>query len=235
MSKPWEEHGDCPTFPAGRGSSFSLVCREPVTAGVCSLLLPSSAVCAWFGDLFARCFLFAFQHFVVHSPLFIPAASCHHGPPADVWRHADQSPGDSLTLFCRANGNGLMKLVKPIDPLANFSIFLLRACRCGISLAISNPVGRTQGQLVFNTHLNVKCVLCHQDADSNFPDEDGQDQVPVNAVAGFPLAALLRLVSSLAQHPCLGCPRSLHLEYSSPCCSLLLPERVCTRRYSRAR
>lgn len=176
------------TVPAGRGSSLSLVHREPVTTGLCSLLLPSSAACAWFGDLFARCFLFAFQHFVVESPLFIPAASCHRGPPANVWRRTDQSPGDSLTLFCRANS---MKLVKPINPLANFSVFLLLARRCGILLAVSNAVGRTRGQLVFNTRLNVKCVLCHQDADNNFPDERGQDQVPANAVVGSSLAALL--------------------------------------------
>lgn len=143
MSRPWEEHGDCPTVPAGRCSSFSIIHRALVTAGLCSPLLPSSAACAWFGHLFARCFLFAFQHLVVQSPLFIPAASCHHGPPANAWRHADQSPGDSLTLFCRANGNGSMKLVKPIDPLGNF---LLLVRQRGISLAISNTAGRLQGQ-----------------------------------------------------------------------------------------
>ncbi|XP_010114902.1 PREDICTED: cilia- and flagella-associated protein 20 [Chlamydotis macqueenii] len=36
-----------------------------------------------------------------------------------------KSPRDSLTHFSKANGNGSMKVVKPIDPLANFSIFLL--------------------------------------------------------------------------------------------------------------
>lgn len=191
MSRPWEERGDCPTVPAGRGSSFSLICREPVTVGVCSLLLPSSGACSWFGvgDLFSRCLLFAFQHFVVLSTLFIPAASCHHGPHPDMWRYTDWSPGDSLTLFCGANGNGSRKLVKPIHPLANFSILLLLARQCRISLAISSAVGRRQGQLAFNTRLNVKCMLCHQDAGSSFPDEHSQDQVPANAVVGFSLCS----------------------------------------------
>lgn len=108
-----------------------------------------------------------------------------------------------------------MQLVKPIDPLANF---LLLVRQRAISLAISNAAGRPQGQRVFNTRLNVKHVLCHQDADGNFPDECGQDQVPVIAVPGSSLPALLQLVSSLTQHPCPVCPKSLHLQYSTlPC------------------
>lgn len=83
-----------------------------------------------------------------------------------------------------------MNLVKPIDRLADFSIFLLLARRCGISLAISNAVGRAEGQLAFNNCLNVKCMLCHQDADSSFTDKHSQDQVPANAGAGSSRAAL---------------------------------------------
>lgn len=78
-----------------------------------------------------------------------------------------------------------MKVVKPIDPLADFSIFLLLAHRRGMSLAILNAVGRAQGQLVFNACLNVKCVLCHQDADWNFPEKHDRDQVPVNSLAAL--------------------------------------------------
>lgn len=115
-----------------------------------------------------------------------------------------------------------MKLVKPIDPLANF---LLLVRQRGISLTISNAAGRPQGQRVFNTRPNVKHVLCHQDADGNFPDECGQDQVPVIAVPGSFLPALLQLVSSLTQHPCPVCP-NLCISSTALCCAPL-PKPVC--------
>ena len=57
----------------------------------------------------------------------------------------------------------------------------------------------------------------------------------MNAVVGSSLAAPLRLLSSLAQHPCPGFPGSLRLECSHRCCSLLLPKPVCSRCDSQAR
>lgn len=110
---------------AGRSSPSSLVCREPVTAGLCSLLLPSVSLMK---RLWARWLLFAFQHCVVLSPLLIPSASCHHGPLYSSWKQTDQSAGDLQTLFCRADGNSWTELVNPMDPLADFSVFLLLAC-----------------------------------------------------------------------------------------------------------
>ncbi|XP_010182151.1 PREDICTED: cilia- and flagella-associated protein 20, partial [Mesitornis unicolor] len=88
--------------------------------------------------------------------------SCRYGPPAAVWRHAVWSPGDLLTRFRRAYGNESMKLVKPIDPLTNFSIFCLLVRNGHIKRITDNDIQSLVLEIE-GTNVSTTYITCPAD------------------------------------------------------------------------